>query len=134
MTRKLHEQPSAGKTHRGEGVLIRDGDIVFLTDMDTAGYLLAKHVPIATAVKVGRYEFEFRFYDPERRAEALALEFVNSCCHGFADAICRLKKVTFNFTGRNYRAKRARERGRNGHRNEERIDFKLDMDTRVDKE
>ena len=81
-------------------VLERDGVYVELTDLDTAGYLFSKKLVVEVAWKVTRFKYKIRFYDPEHRAEQLALEFVNSCCADTCDGICRLKKVIHRFSGR----------------------------------
>jgi len=73
---------------------------VLLTDLDTAGYFLHSGLSLAYAVRLDRVHFEFEFYDPDGRAETLALEFINSSEHGFADAVCRLKKVIHRFSGK----------------------------------
>lgn len=86
-----------------KGVLKRDGDYVKLTDLDTAGYLFAKGVHIEYARRVSRYKFEISLYDPQKRAEELAIEYVNSCCADTCDAIRRLKAVIHQFNGRDDR-------------------------------
>lgn len=87
-------------------VLERDGDYVELTDLDTAGYLFGKKMHVEIAYKVTRYKYKIRFYDPERRAEGLAMDFVNSCCADTCDGICRLKKVIHRFSGRDDRKRK----------------------------
>ena len=86
-----------------QGVLKRDGEYVKLTDLDTAGYLFAKGVHIEYARRVSRYKFEISLYDPQGRAEKLAIEYVNSCCADTCDAIRRLKAVIHQFHGRDDR-------------------------------
>ena len=80
--------------------LNRDGDHVELSDLDTAAFFLANKVAILEAYKVTKYKFRFRFYDPRHLCEGLAMAFINSCCHDFADAVCRIKKALHKFTGR----------------------------------
>lgn len=82
--------------------------------MDTASYLFAKHLHLQAARKLSRFRFEFVFYDPERLAEALAMEFVNACCADFADAQRRLKSVLHNFSGREDTPSSQKSRGANG--------------------
>jgi hypothetical protein len=96
------------------GILIREGNSVRLTDLDTASYLFCKNLPLVGAVKVTRYKYEITFHDPDRRAEELAIEFVNSCCADFADAVCRIKKVVHRFHGRDEQ-KGNGARGRSGY-------------------
>lgn len=55
---------------------------------------------VEVAWKVTRFKYKIRFYDPEKRAEQLVIDFVNSCCADTCDAICRLKKVIHRFNGR----------------------------------
>lgn len=80
-------------------ILIRDGDYVRLTDIDTAGYLFAKGLNVEYAHKATRYKFEISLYDPEHKAEAWAIEFVNSCCAKTCSGIRRLKSVVHKFHG-----------------------------------
>ena len=89
-------------------VLVREGDYVELTDLDTAGYLFAKKVHVEDAWKVSRFKYKIRFYDPTKRAERLAIDFVNSDCADYADAICRLKKIIHKFYGRDEERKNSR--------------------------
>jgi hypothetical protein len=90
-----------------KAVLSRDGDYVELTDLDTAGYLFTKKLYVSDAWKVSRFKYLIRFYDPDKLAEGLAMEFVNSICADYADAICRLKKVIHRFYGRDDKHKDA---------------------------
>ena len=80
-------------------ILVRDGDHVRLTDIDTAGYLFAKGLYVEYAHKATRYKFEISLYDPEHKAEELAIEFVNSCCAKTCSGIRRLKSVVHKFHG-----------------------------------
>jgi hypothetical protein len=105
--------PPARKKPDLDGILRRDGDYVFLTDLDTAGFFMLEDtpggaVPLASATKVTRTKFEFVFLDPEKRCEQLALDFVNDRCHRYADAIARLKKVIHRFHGRDFGDKRGK--------------------------
>jgi hypothetical protein len=81
-------------------VLIRDGDYIQLTDLDTAGYLFGRELVLQDAWKVSRYKYKFVFYDPQHQAENMAMEFINSSDARTCDAIGRLKKVIHRFYGR----------------------------------
>jgi hypothetical protein len=111
------QSDTAGPTCAPRGVLIREGSSVRLTDLDTASYLFCKNLPLVDAVKVTRYKYEITFHDPDGRAEALAIEFINSCCADFADAVCRIKKVIHRFHGRDeaQAQKGNGSRGRSGY-------------------
>jgi hypothetical protein len=82
------------------GVLRRDGNYVMLSHMDAAGYLMYRNVANVRAEKISRFKYRFIFYDPDHRAEKLAMEFVNSESQGHADAIKRLKNSLNQFCGR----------------------------------
>jgi len=112
---KLQSQSKPTPQRTSRDVLIRDGDYVQLTDLDTAGYLYQNKMHLQSAVRVSRYKFEFTFYDPACTAEQLAMDFVNSCCADFADAICRLKKVIHRFHGRDPTEKNRGSNGRPGY-------------------
>lgn len=108
-------QNGAAPARRPRGVLIREGNNIRLTDLDTAAYLRQHKVAIIDAVKTPRHKrpdlFEFSFHDPERRAEALAMEYINSCCVEHAFSVECLKKVLHRFHGKD----RLRQKG-NGAR------------------
>ena len=89
---------SPGKTR--QAVLVRDGDNVSLSHLDTAGYLFQCGLSCVSAVKTTRFKYEIVFYDPDNKAEDLALKYVNACCADHADAVRRLKLVSHKFSGR----------------------------------
>lgn len=79
----------------------REGDLVYLSDLDTAAYLFMRGIHLESAVKITQWRYRFSFYDEENLAEAYTNEFVNSQCADYADAVSRLKKVIHRFSGRN---------------------------------
>jgi hypothetical protein len=88
-------------------VLERTGNNVVLTDWDTAVYLHGVHnISIVDVEKVGPSAHVITFYDPERRADALAIEFLNSESSRFADGARRMKKVVHSFGGNGKRRRR----------------------------
>jgi hypothetical protein len=91
-------------------VLRRDGHYVSLTHLDTAAYLFAKDLPIEDAWRAGSYQYNFVFYDPDHRAEDLAIEFVNSFCADYADAVKRLKSVIYQFSSQSERSRKDKEK------------------------
>lgn len=100
-------------------VLVRDGDYVQLTDMDTAGFMFGRNLVLQDAWKVSRYKYKFVFYDPEGIAETLAMDFVNSSDARTCDGIGRLKKVIHRFYGRD---DDGRPRGKNGSKRKREVD------------
>lgn len=79
-----------------------DSHRVTVTDYDFAAYLLSRGVPLVDAVRVSDHVHTFTFLDrPEGadrvgRVAGLAIEFANSESARFADALRRLKKITYS--------------------------------------
>lgn len=81
-------------------VLERDGPNIVLTDRDTAVYLHAVHrINIASATRMGRRGHRIVMYDPDRRAEELVIQFINSESSLFADGLRRVNKILHSFGG-----------------------------------
>ena len=62
-------------------------------DLALAAYLKMKGLPIVRASRRGR-DFEFTFRDPEEQWDTLTVEFVNSECSRYDDAMRSLKKLS----------------------------------------
>ena len=108
-------QPAPKRVPRG--ILYRDGPYVKLTDLDTAGYLHLKNLPLQGATRVDRYKSEFVFYDPSGLAEELAIAFINSECADYADSVHRIKKVIHRFHGRKADGEKRKDGNRDGNGN-----------------
>ena len=80
--------------------MLRDGPYVELSHLDTAAYLHDHGIAVANAWRESRYKFRIVLYDPDKRAEQLAVDYTNSCCARQCDAILRLKRVIHKFSGR----------------------------------
>ena len=102
-------------TYDTDGTLRREGSNIFLTNLDATAYLHYKGLAIVKALKVSRFKYEFVLYDPDHLGEDLAIEFVNSDCQGFADAVRRLKNVIHKFYGRDDKPQHNRGRDRQGN-------------------
>lgn len=92
---------------RQRAILVREGNRVLLTDLDTAAYLHGVHLlGVHSVEKVAPSCHEIWLYDPEGRADQLAVDFINSECVLFADGMKRMKKIIHSFGGKNRRRKR----------------------------
>jgi hypothetical protein len=74
-------------------ILWRNGPSVAMGELDTAAYVYLRGVAYAQGKQIGPTEYEIVFHDPNQLVEQLVVEFTNSECARYADAIRRLKKV-----------------------------------------
>ena len=82
-------------------VLRRDKDdptIVRLDNLDLATFLFMRGVRVEVSAKVSRYRFSFVFSDPDRKADGLAREYVNSEFSRFAASQRTLKSMCAKFS------------------------------------
>lgn len=88
-----------------EPLVVRDGEEVIISDLDTAAFLLLKGLRVIYGERDpnSRYKVFFVFRDPDGRAESLVMDFVHSVFSDYADCIRRMKKIVHRFGGRGSR-------------------------------
>lgn len=94
---------------RQRAVLERSGNTVVLADWDTAAYLHGVcSLAIVDVEKAGPSTHIITLYDPDHRADDLAVAFLNSESSLFADASRRMKKIVHSFGGRGKQRRKKR--------------------------
>lgn len=69
---------------------------IFITsDLSLAAYLVMKNLNLLSAKKNDIGKFEFHIDDPDKEAERLSLEYVNSECCKFDNQVRTIKKLLY---------------------------------------
>lgn len=66
------------------------------SDLGTAAFVHLRGLPILGARRVEGDRFVFRFRDPEGVGEALQIDYLNSDCRKFDEAVRSLKKLCYD--------------------------------------